>query len=52
MHCFTCSCLIGLDDERYAFFKVMFKYISCISSVVSFKIKLDCYLKNIVDLAS
>ena len=33
-------------------FNVMPKYIRCISSfsVVSFKNKLDCYLKNIVDL--
>ena len=33
-------------------FNAMPKYIRCISScsVVSFKSKLDCYLKNIVDL--
>ena len=35
-------------------FNAMPKYIRCISSrsVVSFKNKLDCYLKNIVDLPS
>ena len=63
MHCFTCTCDVHvgrLGSLAYnsfrcrgiRLFNAMPKYIICIysCSVVGFKSKLDCYLKNIVDL--
>ena len=59
MHYFTCkfgqnrvTCLYNFRWRAIRLFNAMPKYIICISSysVVSFKSKLDCYFKNIIDL--
>ena len=56
MHYFTCKFgPLAYNSFRWRairLFNAIPKYIRCISScsVVSFKSKLDCYLKNIIDL--